>query len=72
MNILKFLKSGFDTNLGYSVINRTYFFEGKSYIGFILVKNYTMFWIPGYDKKVVFCDKESLDQYITCNNIKLN
>ena len=72
MNILKFLKSGFNSNLGYSIINRTYFYEGKSYIGFILAKNYTMFWIPGYDKVEVFCDKNSLDQYITSNSIKLN
>lgn len=70
--MIKFLKSGFNTNCGYSVLTRTYNYVGKPQIGYVLVKNYVMFWLPGYDRIEVFTDKESLDQYLEINSIKIN
>ena len=67
--MIKFLKSGFNTNLGYTIIKRSYTYEGKPYIGYVLAKNYTMFWIPGYDRIGVFTDRESLDQYLQLHSI---
>lgn len=67
--MIKFLKSGFNTNLGHTIIKRCYTYDGKPYIGYVLAKNYTIFWIPGYDRIGVFTDKESLDQYLQLNSI---
>ena len=67
--ILKFLKSGFNTNQGYTIIKRTYTYEDKPYIGYVLAINFTIFWIPGYDRIGVFCDRESLDQYLNLHSI---
>lgn len=70
--MLDFIKSGFNTSLGYSAIERSYMYRGKPYIGYVLVKNYKMFWIPGYDRVSVFIDKESMNLYLEENSIKLN
>ncbi len=72
MKIINFFKSCFNWNCGYSVHTRTYSFYGKPQIGYILVKNYIFFWIPGYDRVEVFVDKQSLEQYLEFNSIKLN
>jgi hypothetical protein len=69
MNIINFLKSGFNTNLGYTIIKRSYNYDGKPYVGYVLAKNYNIFWIPGYDRIGVFCDRETLDQYLELNSI---
>ena len=72
MKIINFFKSGFNWNCGYSVHTRTYSYLGIPQIGYILVKNYICFWIPGYDRIEVFVDKQSLDQYLEFNSIKIN
>ena len=71
-NIIKFIKSGFDTNLGYTAIERSYMYEGKPHLGYVLVKNYVIFWIPGYDRISVFIDKKALEEYLELNSIKIN
>ena len=70
--ILKFLKSGFNTNQGYTIIKRSYNYEGKPYIGYVLAKNFTIFWIPGYDRIEVFCDRESLEHYLNLHSILIS
>jgi hypothetical protein len=47
-------------------------YEGKPHIGYVLVKNYRIFWIPGYDRVGVFIDKASMNEYLEKNCIKLN
>lgn len=70
---MKFLKSGFNTNCGYSILKRTYNYLGAPHIvGYVLVKNYTFFWISGYDRIELFTDKKSLNEYLEINSIKLN
>ena len=69
MNIINFLKSGFNTNLGYTIIKRSYNYDGKPYVGYVLAKNYNIFWIPGYDRIGVFSDRETLDQYLKLHSI---
>ena len=69
MNIINFLKSGFNTNLGYTIIKRGYTYDGNPYVGYTLVKNYKMFWLPGYDRIGVFSDRETLDKYIEIHSI---
>ena len=71
-NIINFIKSGFNTNLGYTAIERFYMYNGKPYMGYVLVKNYVIFWIPGYDRISVFIDKESLEEYLELNSIKIS
>ena len=71
-NIIKFIKSGFNTNLGYTAIERFYMYNGKPSMGYVLVKNYVIFWIPGYDRISVFIDRESLEEYLELNSIKIN
>lgn len=70
--MLDFIKSGFSTSLGYTAIERSYMYEGKPHIGYVLVKNYRIFWIPGYDRVGVFIDKASMNEYLEKNFIKLN
>lgn len=69
--IIDFFKSGFNTNDGYSVLTRVYEYRGKYEIGYILVKNYKMFWIPGYDRIDLFVDKQSLEKYLKKHSINL-
>jgi hypothetical protein len=69
--MLDFIRSGFNTSLGYSAIERCYMYNGKPYLGYVLVKNYTMFWIPGYDRIGVFSDRETLNQYLELNSISI-
>lgn len=69
--MIKFLKSGFNANCGYSILIRTYNYLGTPHIGYVLVKNYTFFWIPGYDRIELFTDKKSLNEYLEINSIKL-
>ena len=71
-NIMKFIKSGFSTDLGYSAIERFYMYNGKQHMGYVLVKNYVIFWIPGYDRISVFIDREALEGYLKLNSIKIN
>lgn len=71
MNILNFIKSGFNTNCGYIVMPTTYSYLGVPQLGYVLAKNYTIFWIPGYDRIGVFLDMESLNQYLELHSIKL-
>ena len=52
--MIKFIRSGFDWNCGYTVHTRNYDYFGLPQIGYVLVKNYICFWIPGYDKVEVF------------------
>jgi hypothetical protein len=70
--MIKFIKSGFNTNCGYSILKRTYNYLGVTHIGYMLIKNYTFFWIPGYDRIEVFIDKKQLQEYLELNSIKLN
>jgi len=70
--IINFFKSGFNTDCGYSVHSRTYTYNGKPQLGYVLVKNYIMFWLPGYDRIEVFVDKADLDEYLTTHSITLN
>jgi hypothetical protein len=70
--MLDFIKSGFNLSLGYSVMKRSYMYGGKPHIGYVLVKNYRIFWIPGYDRIEVFIDEQSMNEYLKVNSIKLN
>ena len=72
MKIINFFKSCFNWNCGYSVKERTFPFFGKLCTGYVLYKHYICFWIPGYDRVEVFIDKQSLEQYLEFNSIKLN
>ena len=71
MNINKFIKSGFNTDCGYSILKRTYNYLGNPHVGYVLVKNYRIFWIHGYDRIEVFIDKKSLNEYLELNSIKI-
>lgn len=71
-NKKKFFEKGFNLNKGYSIQKWFYKYEGKSHIGYVLVKNYVLFWIPGYDIVDIFTDEESLNEYILDNKIKLS
>jgi hypothetical protein len=68
--IISFFQKGFNTNNGYSIIERLYPYDNKLHTGYVLVKNYTMLWIKGYDRIEVFCDKNELDKYL--RNEKIN
>lgn len=69
--IIQFFKKGFDTNTGYSVAERLYPYENKLHIGYVLIKNYTMLWIKGYDRIEVFINKEELDKFLLLHNISI-
>jgi hypothetical protein len=69
--MINFIKSGFNTNCGYFVKEMAYPFLGISCIGYVLYKEYKMFWLTGYDRVEVFVDKKSLDEYLEVNKIKL-
>lgn len=71
--IQTFFKKGFNTNTGYSVEERLYpsYTENKLHIGYVLIKNYTMIWIKGYDRIEVFINKEELDKFILEHNISI-
>jgi hypothetical protein len=45
--------------------------ENKLHIGYVLIKNYTMIWIKGYDRIEVFINKEELDKFILEHNISI-
>lgn len=53
-NIFKKL---FNLNTGYFINEVSYFYEGRTYIGYVLCKGYVLFGIPGYDKIDCFVDK---------------
>ena len=69
--LIKFIKNGFNTNTGYSTFDRIYHYGGKPYLGYVLVKNYNMFWIPGYDRIAICCDKRELNETLEKLKIKL-
>jgi len=50
--------------MGYRVIEYPYEYEGKRYIGYVLVKPYRMFGIYGYDRVTHFTDINSLNVFI--------
>ena len=50
--------------MGYRVIEYPYEYEGKRYIGYVLVKPYWMFGIYGYDRVTHFTDINSLNVFI--------
>ncbi len=70
--MIKFIKSGFNRDCGYSILKRTYNYLGAPHLGYVLIKKYKFFWISGYDKIEVFTDKRSLNEYLELNSIKLN
>jgi hypothetical protein len=68
---INFFKNGFNTNAGYSTLDRIYYYDGKSYLGYVLVKNYTIFWINGYDRIAICSDKKELNETLERLKIKL-
>lgn len=68
---IKFIKSGFDSNIGYSILERVYKYNGKVNIGYILVKNYNILWIPGYERIAICCDEKELNDTLNKLKIKL-
>jgi len=54
----------FNTEMGYRVIEYPYEYDGKRYIGYVLVKPYRMFGIYGYDRVTHFTDINSLNTFI--------
>jgi len=69
---IKFIKNGFSTNIGYTVLNRVYYYKGKACQGYILVKNYNICWIPGYERIAVCSSKKELDETLDRLKIKLS
>lgn len=66
------IKSGFNLNKGYSKQRWFYQYEGKSRIGYVLVKDYVLFWIKGYNIVDIFFEEEELNQYLIDNKITLS
>jgi hypothetical protein len=59
--IIAFFKRGFE-DLGYGYYKQVYCYNGKLYMGYVIVRNERFFWIPTYTRIAVCCDKEELDQ----------
>lgn len=68
---INLIKSGFTSNPAYSVLDRVYSLGDKSFLGYVIVKNYSIFWINGYDRIAMCCDKDELDKTIKRLKIKL-
>jgi|DEB19_MinimDraft_2_1074335.scaffolds.fasta_scaffold05706_2 hypothetical protein len=69
--LIKFIKNGFSTNIGYTVLERIYYYKGKAHLGYILVKNYNICWIPGYERIAICSSKKELDETLEKLKIKL-
>ena len=59
--IIAFFKRGFK-DLGYDYHEHIYWYEGKLYMGYVIVRNERFFWLPTYKRVCVCCDKEELEQ----------
>ena len=71
-NIINFIKSGFNMNLGYTVNERIYTYNSKPHLGYVVVKNYIIFWITGYTRIGLFVDRKAMKEYLELNSIKIN
>ena len=59
--IIDFFKKGFQ-ELDYSYHKQIYSYEGKLCMGYVIVKNYRIFWLPAHTRITVCTDKESLEE----------
>ena len=59
--IINFFKKGFQ-ELNYTYYKQMYSYEGKLYMGYVIVKNYRIFWLPVHTRITVCTDKESLEE----------
>ena len=56
--ITNFFASGFQPCTGHSLATHLYYYEGKPQIGFVIRKNYVMFWISGFNTIGVYLTKQ--------------
>ena len=54
----------FNTDMGYKAIQYPYEYDGKRYIGYVLIKPYIIFGISGYDRINHFTDITSLNEFL--------
>lgn len=69
--MIKFLKSAFSDNCGYTLIKQYYQYNDEQCIDYILCRNYTIFWLPGNKLVDVFSTEQELNKYLEENSITL-
>ena len=54
----------FNFDMGYKAYEYPYEYEGKRYVGYVIIKPYIAFGISGYDRITHFTDITSLNTFL--------
>jgi hypothetical protein len=59
--IINFFKKGFQ-DLDYSYYEKMYEYEGKLCMGYVIIRKFRIFWIPGYERIIMCGNKKDLEE----------
>ncbi len=59
--IIDFFKKGFQ-ELDYSYYEQMYSYEGKLCMGYVIIRKFRIFWIPGYERITMCGNKHDLEE----------